>query len=71
MKRCSLFGSFVKEADVDDSDVDILVDFEPEKKTFDNFMVLSFLLEDLFGRNVDLVTTQSLSPHIGPQSFQR
>ncbi|MEM6448911.1 MAG: nucleotidyltransferase family protein [Cyanobacteria bacterium P01_D01_bin.105] len=66
VKRCGLFGSFVKETNADDSDVDILVDFEPEKKTFDNFMALSFLLEGLFGRNVDLVTTQSLSPHIGP-----
>ena len=48
------------------SDVDILVSFTPEKKTFDNFMHLGFFLEDLLGRTVDLVTTESLSPHIGP-----
>ncbi|MGH9835584.1 MAG: nucleotidyltransferase family protein, partial [Blastocatellia bacterium] len=48
------------------SDVDILVEFEPEKKSFDNFMRLSFLLEDLFDRRVDLITTESLSPYIGP-----
>ena len=28
--------------------------------------MLAFLLEDLFGRRVDLVTTEALSPHIGP-----
>jgi len=48
------------------SDVDILVEFEPEQKTFDNFMQLAFFLEDLSGRNVDLITIESLSPHIGP-----
>ena len=29
-------------------------------------MGLAFLLEDLFGRRVDLVTRESLSPYIGP-----
>ncbi len=51
----------------DQSDVDILVDFDPSKKTFGNFMNLAFFLEDIFGRKVDLVTTESLSPHIGPR----
>jgi len=35
-------------------------------KTFDNFMNTSFLLEDLMGRRVDLVTQEGLSPYIGP-----
>ena len=47
------------------SDVDILVAFEPDQKTFDNFMDLSFFLEDLLGRPVDLVTVEALSPYIG------
>lgn len=34
--------------------------------TFDNFMEVSFLLEDLLGRKVELVTPESLSPYIGP-----
>lgn len=65
---CSLgiFGSFAKGNFTADSDVDVLVDFLPEKKTFDNFMELSFYLEDLFGRKVELVTLQSLSKFIGP-----
>ncbi len=66
VKRCGVFGSFVRDEACPQSDVDILVEFEPEKKSFDNFMRLSFLLEDLFGRRVDLVTTESLSPYIGP-----
>lgn len=29
-------------------------------------MALSFFLEDLFDRKVELITRESLSPHIGP-----
>ena len=61
-----IFGSFIKETQTESSDVDLLVDFEPSKKSFDNFMDLSFFLEDLLGRNVELVTTKSLSKFIGP-----
>jgi len=65
VRRCGLFGSFVKDKVNDESDVDILVMFEPELKTFDNFMGLSLFLEDLLGRKVDLITVESLSPYIG------
>jgi uncharacterized protein len=64
--RCGVFGSFVRDIAIHDkSDVDILVAFEPDKKTFDNFIHLSFFLEDLFERAVDLITVESLSPYIG------
>ncbi len=66
VKRCGVFGSFVRNDPHDQSDVDVLVEFEPDQKTFDNFMHLAFFLEDLFGRKVDLITTESLSPYIGP-----
>jgi predicted nucleotidyltransferase len=61
-----IFGSFSKGTFNDSSDVDLLVDFAPEMKSFDNFMDLSFFLEDLFGRKVEIVTPQSLSKFIGP-----
>ena len=61
-----IFGSFVKDKSNDKSDIDLLVDFAPDKKNFDNFMDLSFFLEDLFGRKVEIVTPQSLSKFIGP-----
>jgi predicted nucleotidyltransferase len=61
-----VFGSFTKDAINEKSDVDLLVDFDPAKKSFDNFMELSFFLEDLFGRKVHIVTPQSLSKFIGP-----
>lgn len=66
VKKIGLFGSFVRGEQTFTSDVDILIDFFPEKHTFDNFMDVSFFLEDLLGCKVDLVTSKSLSPHIGP-----
>lgn len=66
VQRLAVFGSFIREEATPESDVDLLVEFKPGYKTFDNFMRLAFFLEDLLGRPVDLVTTESLSPHIGP-----
>jgi predicted nucleotidyltransferase len=66
VRRYGLFGSFARGQTTEQSDVDILVEFEPGQKTFDNFMKLAFFLEDLLGRDVDLVTLESPSPYIGP-----
>jgi predicted nucleotidyltransferase len=65
VSRCGVFGSFRTEQTTEKSDVDILVVFQPGMKTFNNFMDLCFFLEDLFGRSVDLVTPESLSPFFG------
>ncbi len=59
-----LFGSLVTQKP--ESDVDLLVDFDPRKKTFANYFELSVLLEQILGRRIELVTRQSLSPILGP-----
>ncbi len=66
VKRLGLFGSFARGQQNADSDVDLLVEFDLGQKTFDAFIHLAFFLEDLFGRRVELVTPESLSPYIGP-----
>ncbi len=66
VKNIGLFGSFVRGEQTALSDIDLLVEFMPEKHTFDNFMELTFLLEELLGRKVELVTLEALSPYIGP-----
>lgn len=66
VRRLAVFGSFVRGEATPESDIDLLVAFEPGQKTFDNFMRLSFFLEDILGRPVDLVTEEALSPYIGP-----
>lgn len=64
MRRIGLFGSFVRGEETKKSDIDILVEFEDP--TFRNFMNLAFFLEDIFGRRVDLLTTEGISHRIRP-----
>jgi len=64
--RIGLFGSFVRGEQRPDSDIDLLVEFEPGGKTFDTFMELSFFLEEILQHRIELVTVESLSPYLGP-----
>jgi len=66
VERVGLFGSFVRNEPKPQSDIDLLVEFAPGQETFRNFTNLGFFLEDLFGRRVDLLTPEWLSPYIGP-----
>ena len=66
VKSIGLFGSFVRGQAGQESDVDLLVEFDSGKKTYDNFIDTCFLLEELLGRRVELVTKDSLSPYIKP-----
>ena len=70
VKKLGLFGSFVRNKQNIGSDIDLLVEFEQGQKTFDNFIQLSFLLENLLQRSVELVTTESLSPYIRPRIIE-
>ena len=67
VKRLALFGSVLRGVPRSDSDVDLLVQFSTGAKTFDRFLMLSELLEDQLGRRVELVTTEALSPYLGPR----
>ncbi|HET6516536.1 MAG TPA: nucleotidyltransferase family protein [Thermodesulfovibrionales bacterium] len=62
--RIGVFGSFARGEEKDDSDIDVLIEFEERYETFDNFMDLKYFLEDLFGRKVDLVTMDALRPQL-------
>jgi predicted nucleotidyltransferase len=66
VKRLALFGSVLRNEARPDSDVDLLVEFERGQKNFDRFLALADLLELLLERRVELVTTEALSPYIGP-----
>jgi predicted nucleotidyltransferase len=66
VRQMGVFGSFARGHQRPESDVDLLVVFEPDRKTFDNFMSVLFLMQDLLQRPVELVTPESLSPYIGP-----
>ena len=61
VRRIGVFGSFARSEAHDESDVDVYVEFEDEKRTYDNFFALHELLEKLLGRSVDLVTDKALT----------
>jgi predicted nucleotidyltransferase len=65
--RLALFGSVLRRAPRADSDIDVLVEFGPGAKSYDRFLKLSEVLEARLGRRVELVTTEALSPFIGPR----
>ena len=67
VKKIGLFGSFAKNQQTTESDIDFIVEFEKEKKSYKRFIKLAFFLEELLGRKVDLLTNKSLSPYLGPQ----
>lgn len=65
VRQLSVFGSFARGEPTDESDVDILVELEPDRKSLNNFLNLAEFLEELFGRKVDLLTPESLNPRFG------
>ena len=67
VQRLALFGSVARGQARLDSDVDILVQFSPGEKTYDRFLALAELLEARLDRRVELVTTEALSPLLGPR----
>ena len=64
VKRIGLFGSYVRGTATAKSDIDFIV--ELERLTFRDYMGLALFLEDLFKRDVDLVTVTSIKPRLKP-----
>ena len=61
VKRASLFGSSARGEDREESDIDIIVEFEAGKSLLD-LAGLKIELEEALGRKVDLLTFNSLHP---------
>ena len=65
IQELALFGSVLREDFGDDSDVDVLVQFEPDARTgLLEYCRILEELETLLGRKVDLVTPDGLSPYL-------
>ena len=65
IRRLSIFGSALRDSFGPDSDVDVLVEFEPDAEV--GFIALGRMqreLADLLGRPVDLVPREGLKPLI-------
>ena len=64
VKRIGLFGSYVRWTATAANDIDFFV--ELERLTFCDYMGLVLFLEDLFEKEVDLITPTSIEPPLKP-----
>jgi len=68
IRNVGLFGSYVRGEQSNKSDIDILIDFEPDKENFENYMAVYDKIEQLFkNERIEIVTKNGLSPYIGPK----
>ena len=69
VKTIGVFGSFVRGEQKQQSDVDVLVEFEEPVGLFE-FIDLEMYLSDLLGVKVDLVSKKALKPYIGKRILE-
>lgn len=60
VERIGLFGSVSREEHDNDSDLDFIVEFKEGKKSYKNYIGLKKFLEEIFDKDIDLVTRNSL-----------
>lgn len=63
IRRLALFGSVLRDDFGPDSDVDVLVEFEPGRVPGLRFFALERELSEILGRKVDLNTPNFISPY--------
>ena len=66
IRRLALFGSVLRDDFTPDSDVDVLVEFEPGKTPGFEFIAVQDELSEILGREVDLNTPDCLSKYFRP-----
>jgi predicted nucleotidyltransferase len=64
--RAWLFGSQADGTATDNSDVDILLEFDHTQPVGLQYVQIWMDLQEIIGKKVDLVTTGGISPHIKP-----
>ena len=64
VKDIGLFGSYARNEQTPESDIDILVEFLEGRKSFHAYMQLKSFLERLFKKKVDLVIKEAVRPEL-------
>jgi uncharacterized protein len=67
IRRLAVFGSVLREDFGPDSDIDVLVEFEPGVRTGLRFFAIQDELSAIFGHRVDLNTPDCLSKYFREQ----
>ena len=68
-KNVRIFGSVARDEATLDSDIDLLVEFEPGRSLIDHVALIQDL-EDLLGIKVDVVTESALHWYIKPRILE-
>jgi predicted nucleotidyltransferase len=68
--RLSLFGSVLRDDFTPESDVDVLVEFEPAAQVGLNFFAMEQELSEILGRKVDLNSPGFISRHFRDEVLQ-
>jgi uncharacterized protein len=66
VKEIGVFGSYVRDEQREDSDIDVLVDFNKGISLF-KFAEFINYLESLFDKKIDVANKKTLKPRIGKQ----
>ena len=69
IRKLALFGSVLRDDFASGSDVDVLVEFDPEHVPGLGFFAMESELSGILGRKVDLHTPQFLSPYFRDQAM--
>jgi len=70
IRRLMVFGSAATGKLRPDSDIDLLVEFEPGRPVGLRFITIQDELAELFGREVDLNTPEFLSPRFRDRALE-
>ncbi|MFP5040714.1 nucleotidyltransferase family protein [Parasediminibacterium sp. JCM 36343] len=63
-----LFGSYLRNEESANSDIDLLITFAPDKENFDNYRAGYDFLEDIFNNEkIEVITRNGLSKYIDPK----
>ena len=63
--KIELFGSYARGEEKENSDIDLIVDFD-NKYGLMSFVAIKLDLEEKLHREIDLLTKESISPYILP-----
>ena len=62
VQEIALFGSYARQSAREDSDIDIAVELDEDKKTLTNFFGLKRFLEERLGKRIDLGIKSAMKP---------
>lgn len=68
--QLGIFGSYVRNEENNNSDIDILVKFKSGHKGFFNYMRLKIYLEEIFQNKVDLVMRDAIKSGLKERIFR-